>query len=176
MTSVETAMTMREKIFQNPRVGVAVAGALILLGITSIYLQMRGSGVPVAASKSFFTVDDGKERENYYRGRHRDAGRDPRPEAQDRPREARPPPRAPTARRMRELVRELSVALRDRVAPQLGSHAGRAQGALVLLDGHRRSLPGSAALEEPPRRSCCRSGRHSCWSAMIFMSPIPTRS
>jgi hypothetical protein len=60
MTSVETAMTMREKIFQNPRVGGAVAGALILLGITSIFLQIRGSSVPVAASKLFFTVDDGK--------------------------------------------------------------------------------------------------------------------
>ena len=27
---------------------------------------------------------------------------------------------------MRALVRDLSLALRDRVAPQLGSHAGRA--------------------------------------------------
>src|SRR5450432_2046533 len=58
--SMQQTMSIRQKIFQNPRVGMAVAGVAVVIGIISISLQMRNRSVPGTVTESFFTVDDGK--------------------------------------------------------------------------------------------------------------------
>jgi len=55
-------MNLRERLTQNKLVGTTAAGALILIGITIIVLQMRSnSSAPAAApAQAFFSIDDGK--------------------------------------------------------------------------------------------------------------------
>lgn len=51
---------MREKIAQNPRLGVALAAGLVIVGLTVIALQLPGRSAPTGHAQVFFTVDDGK--------------------------------------------------------------------------------------------------------------------
>jgi hypothetical protein len=53
-------MSLREKIIQNPRVGLGAACALLIISIGIIALQLRGPALPAATAQAFFTVDDGK--------------------------------------------------------------------------------------------------------------------
>jgi hypothetical protein len=53
-------MSVRETITDNPRIGIAAAGGLFLIGVIVIFLEMRSPAVAAAPSQFYFTVDDGK--------------------------------------------------------------------------------------------------------------------
>lgn len=53
-------MSLRETITQNHRVGTAAAGALLLIGVVTVFLQMPGHSAPESRAQAYFTVDDGK--------------------------------------------------------------------------------------------------------------------
>jgi hypothetical protein len=54
-------MNVRETISEKPRIGLAAAGGLVLIGIIVIYLEVRSHpSVGAPSSQFYFTVDDGK--------------------------------------------------------------------------------------------------------------------
>jgi hypothetical protein len=53
-------MSVREAIIGNPRIGIATAGGLLLIGIVVICLEMRNPAPAAAPAQYYFTMDDGK--------------------------------------------------------------------------------------------------------------------
>lgn len=54
-------MSVREAIIENPRIGIAAAGGLLLIGIMVICLELHSrASVAAPPSQFYFTVDDGK--------------------------------------------------------------------------------------------------------------------
>jgi hypothetical protein len=53
-------MSVREKISAKPWFGAAAAGALLLIGVVVIFIQLSGHSAPAPRDEAFFSTDDGK--------------------------------------------------------------------------------------------------------------------
>lgn len=53
-------MNLRETFNEKPGLAAAIAGGLILVGLVLMGVQLRGPSAPAAATRAFFSDDDGK--------------------------------------------------------------------------------------------------------------------
>jgi len=64
MWQEERSVSLREKINQDPKIGVGIGAAVLVIAIVFIIIQSRGGNKPVLpatdTTKGYFTDDDGK--------------------------------------------------------------------------------------------------------------------
>jgi len=55
-----TAMGVRERLNNNPRVAIGVAAAIVVVTCTVVALQFSGASTGEPSASAFFTIDDGQ--------------------------------------------------------------------------------------------------------------------